>query len=103
MACNIFHGVVPRLARWLLETRDRAASNGFPLTQDHMAVMLGVQRTTINAAAQRLKAAGAILYSRGVVRITDRHRLEEMTCECYRPPLNLLTAPPEVTSRRRVA
>lgn len=85
IACNAFHGATQRLARRLLETRDRSASERFPFTQEAMAVALGVQRTTANAAAQQLKALGAILYSRGQVRITDSGRLEALACDCYRP------------------
>lgn len=85
IACNVFHGATPRLARRLLEIQDRAASDLFPMTQEAMAAALGVQRTTANSAAQQLKTAGAIRYSRGNVRVCDRSVLEAMSCDCYRP------------------
>jgi CRP-like cAMP-binding protein len=102
VACNVFHEAASRLSRWLLEIGDKAGTDAFPLTQEHMAVLLGVQRTTANAAAQRLKIAGAISYRRGLVRIVSRGRLEAMTCECHRPPA-MLPELPAALDRRRVA
>ena len=34
-------------------------------------------------AAGRLSEAGAISYVRGRITILDRHKLEEIVCECY--------------------
>ena len=82
-ACNALHEAPVRLARWLLMTGDRTGSDKFPLTQDYMAIMVGVQRTTINAAAMVLKDRGLIQYSRGMVRILHRPSLEAVACECY--------------------
>lgn len=83
LACKALHDVTARLARWLLLTRDRTGENRLPLTQDDMAVVLGVQRTTLNASAMQLKAAGAIRYSRGVVLVLSDDRLEAFACECH--------------------
>jgi CRP-like cAMP-binding protein len=83
VACNATHTVHSRLARWLLMTHDRVGTVTFPLTQDYMAIMAGVQRTTISVAASELKAAGVIDYVRGRVTILDRHGLERQACECY--------------------
>ena len=82
-ACNLVHGADSRLARWLLMTEDRTGSPGFALTQDYMAVMTGVQRTTISAMAAALKKAGVIDYSRGQVVILDQDALKARACECY--------------------
>ncbi|HEY0436420.1 MAG TPA: Crp/Fnr family transcriptional regulator [Phenylobacterium sp.] len=84
VACNILHEASARLARWLLMTQDRTGSRSLPLTQEYMAVMTGVQRTTISAVANQLRAAGLIRYSRGNIDITDRKGLEAAACECYR-------------------
>jgi CRP-like cAMP-binding protein len=83
VACNIAHDVLARLSRWLLMTQDRVGSQSFPLTQDYMAVMTGVQRSTVSLAASALKKRGLIDYSRGQVEILDRRGLERQACECY--------------------
>jgi CRP-like cAMP-binding protein len=82
-ACNAIHEVESRLCRWLLMTQDRLESASVPLTQEHLSIMLGVQRTTITGAAQLLQEAGLISYSRGRIAILDRAGLERRACECY--------------------
>jgi CRP-like cAMP-binding protein len=82
-ACNAIHEVAPRLARWLLLVQDRTEQTDIPLTQGDLATLLGVQRTTINAAAGELRRAGAIAYRRGRVLIKDRAVLVATTCSCY--------------------
>jgi CRP-like cAMP-binding protein len=82
-ACNRLHPIERRCARWLLLTHDRVTSDVFPLTQEFLAQMLGVQRTSVNAVAQTLSEAGAIGYTRGVITVLDRPKLEAASCECY--------------------
>jgi len=82
-ACNAIHEVAPRLARWLLLIQDRSGRPDIVLTQGDMATVIGVQRTTINAAASQLRSTGAIGYRRGTVTIRDREKLESLACECY--------------------
>lgn len=82
-ACNTLHRAQQRLCRWLLLTQDRLDSDVLPLTQEHLAIMLGVQRTTVTAAASELQARGLIRYSRGRIRVLDREGLLKCTCECY--------------------
>lgn len=83
-ACNALHAVEQRLCRWLLMTQDRlGGSEVVPLTQEHLAIMLGVQRTTVTAVAGDLQDKGLISYARGSIRILDRGRLERRACECY--------------------
>lgn len=82
-ACNLFHPIEQRCCRWLLITRDRMHGNHFPLTQEFLAMMLGVQRTGVTRAAAKLQRAGLILYSRGQVKILDPLSLEKHCCECY--------------------
>jgi CRP-like cAMP-binding protein len=83
-ACLAFHPVEQRLARWLLEVRDRVNADQFGLTQEFMAQMLGVQRPTASIAVRMLVTADLISHRRGAVQIIDGPRLEEAACECYR-------------------
>jgi hypothetical protein len=83
VACNAVHHVDARLARWLLQTADRVGGPIVPLTQEYLAVMLGVQRTTVSGSAAALRDLGLIRYSRGRVEVLDRSGLERKACECY--------------------
>jgi CRP-like cAMP-binding protein len=84
MACNTLHDVRPRLCRWLLMTQDRlGGAEVLPLTQEHLSIMLGVQRTTVTLIARGLQDQGLISYMRGKIRIKDRERLTRCACECY--------------------
>jgi CRP-like cAMP-binding protein len=83
VACNALHDVKQRLARWLLMTHDRVSDDALPLTQQHLAVMLAVQRTTVTAAASDLQREGAIAYRRGRITVLDRSLLLRRSCECY--------------------
>ena len=82
-ACNALHSVEARFCRWLLQCADRAAGDTITLTQEFLAEMLGVRRTSVTEVASRVQAAGVITYSRGVIRILDRAALQRMSCECY--------------------
>ncbi len=82
-ACNALHGIEMRLARWLLQTQDRAATDSLPLTQEFLSQMLGVQRTTVNQVIGQLEKAGLVVHRRARVEIVDRTGLEEAACECY--------------------
>ena len=82
-ACNQFHSIEQRCCRWLLMTHDRMQSDEFLLTQEFLAMMLGVQRTGVTAAAGALQRAGLIRYKRGNVTILDRRGLIQRSCECY--------------------
>ncbi len=83
-ACNRLHSVDERCARWLLMTHDRVGSDRFQLTQEFLALMLGVRRASVTVAAGMLQKAGVIDYTRGKITVTDRPRLEAASCECYR-------------------
>ncbi len=84
VACNRLHELEERCARWLALTHDRVDSDEFSLTQEFLAIMLGVHRPSVSIAAGALQQAGFIRYSRGRVVVTDRVGLEDVACECYR-------------------
>lgn len=83
VACNRIHPLDARCARWLLMTHDRVGRDTFPLTQEFLAMMLGVRRSGVTLAASAFADAGFIKYSRGSMTILDRKGLEKESCECY--------------------
>jgi CRP-like cAMP-binding protein len=82
-ACASVHDTTSRLASSLLIMSEKLERSELELTQDDLGVMLGVQRTTLNASALVLRDEKAISYSRGRVRILDQGRLRAAACECY--------------------
>ncbi len=82
-ACNANHDLEQRLARWLLMAHDRAEGDELPLTQEFMALMLGVHRPSITVTAGILQRAGLIRYAAGRVTVLDRASLEAAACECH--------------------
>jgi CRP-like cAMP-binding protein len=83
VACNSFHPIEARAARWLLHAQDRVGSDRLALTQESLAGLLGVQRTTVNAVARLLQEQGLIAYRRGAVQVVDRSGLTGVACNCY--------------------
>lgn len=102
-ACNRFHMVEARLARWLLMTHDRMQSNSFQLTHEFLSQMLGVRRVGITEAARMLQKNGLISYSRGNITILDRKRLEIACCSCYAIVKNMHEAAQASRKERRPA
>jgi CRP-like cAMP-binding protein len=84
VACNTVHHVQERICRWLLNARDRIGGDTVPLTQELLADVLGVQRTTVTMAARLLQAQGIIKVHRGRIQIRDPMALECKACVCYR-------------------
>jgi len=82
-ACNGRHGLEQRLARWLLMAHDRTEGDVLHLTQEFMAMMLGVHRPSITITAGILQRAGLIRYASGQITVLDRPSLEAACCECY--------------------
>lgn len=82
-ACNALHSAEQRCCRWLLMTRDRVETDDLTLTHEFLAIMLGVRRSTVSIIVEGLQKAGLVDTRRGQIRIVDRHRLEQASCECY--------------------
>ena len=87
-ACNAHHQLSQRLARWLLAAHDRNGVPELSLTQDLIAVMLGVRRSTVSVAASALQKLNLIRYQHGRITIIDRVGLEQAACECYGAVVN---------------
>ena len=100
-ACNRFHVVQKRMARWLLMTRDRVNSNEFRITQDFLALMLGVRRVGITLAAGSLQERKLIGYHRGTVTILNQRGLEAAACGCYKTVKDTFTQATPRHKRRR--
>ena len=83
-ACNASHAIEARLCRWLLTCEDRVGDCVLPLTQDYLAMMLGVQRTSVTVAAQAVQRKGLMEYRRGRITILDREGMTVAACGCYR-------------------
>jgi CRP-like cAMP-binding protein len=82
-ACNAAHSVHERFAKWLLLARDRVGQNNLGLTQEFVAEMLGVRRTTVTVEALQFQQAGLIRYRRGHIEILKPDDLKDAACECY--------------------
>lgn len=82
-ACQALHTVEARLCRWLMQAHDAVDGDTLNLTQEFLAQMMGVRRTSVSGSANKLQADGLITYKRGVIRILDREGLEKCSCECY--------------------
>jgi CRP-like cAMP-binding protein len=82
-ACFATHHVQARLCRWLLRARDLSGSDTLPFTQEYLAEMLGVRRTSVTVVAHTLQSAGLIKYTRGKIQVLDAVALQDGACECY--------------------
>lgn len=102
-SCNGVHSVEQRLARWLLITHDRVDGDLLLLTQEFLAIMLGVRRASVTTAASVLQKKRLIDYTHGKITVLDRAGLEATSCDCYAVMKTAYTTllPIRPTSRRR--
>ena len=82
-ACNALHSVEQRCCRWLLQTHDRVGTDDFLLKHEFLAIMLGVQRPTVTVVLGTLQRSGLISTRYGRIKILDRPKLEQASCECH--------------------
>jgi len=81
--CNRHHSIDQQLCRWLLLSLDRLDSSELSMTQELIASMLGVRREGVTEAAGKLQKLGVIQYNRGHIKVLDRKKMEQLSCECY--------------------
>jgi len=80
--CAHYHQTEARLARFLLMVHDRSQQMPFYVTQDTLAKLLGVRRSSVTVAASVLQRKDLIRYRRGEIDIIDRQRLKAIACPC---------------------
>jgi CRP-like cAMP-binding protein len=81
-ACNALHDTQQRMCRWMLRMHDLVGKE-FPLTQEALAAMIGVRRTSVSMEAAKLQTGELIHYGRGHIKINDTEKLKQLSCECY--------------------
>jgi Crp-like helix-turn-helix protein len=81
--CNSVHDAISRLSRLLLLLSEQGADNTISFTQERLADMLGLRRTSVTLAAQTLQSRKFIRYQHGRIEIVDRKGLKASACECY--------------------
>jgi len=81
VACNAVHNVEKRTCKWLLRMH-HLVGDDLPLTQEFLAEMMGVRRTSVTGVASDLQKQGMITYRRGHIHINDLERVREHACEC---------------------
>ncbi|MBX9710053.1 MAG: Crp/Fnr family transcriptional regulator [Xanthobacteraceae bacterium] len=82
VACNALHTIEQRFCRWLLQSRNETNDGAVPLTQEFMAQMLGVQRSSVSQVATKMQRLGYISYVRGLITILNHRGLEDAACDC---------------------
>jgi CRP-like cAMP-binding protein len=81
-ACNAVHSVQARTCKWLLRMRELAGDE-LTVTQQFLAQMMGVRRTSVTGVAIELQKAGMISHSRGRIQILDVEKIRRWACECH--------------------
>jgi len=79
-ACNASHTVEERMCRWL---HDLTQSDQLTITQDYLAHLIGVRRTTVSLIAGNLQRSGLIRYRRANIKLLEIEALQDGSCECY--------------------
>lgn len=82
-ACNAQHTAVQRLAKWIarLHAAD-GEERGISIAQGKLADMLGLQRTSVNAACRHLQDRRAVRIRRARLVVLDHDELSRAACDC---------------------
>ncbi len=83
-ACNSYHGLKHRLARWLLVARSALVNDEIPLTHEVLAELLGVRRASVTECLEVLQHEGTISTKRGLVKVENYAELSSLCCNCFR-------------------
>jgi len=81
--CYRHHSIEQQVCFWLLRSVDRVSGDELFMTHEMLACSLGVRREGISTAAGYLRDLGSIQYYRGRIKVLDRDKLEQLSCECY--------------------
>ena len=84
-ACNALHTIEQRLSRWILLSSDRMRGSNLRHTQEMLATILGVTRSSVSEVAAKMQTLGFIEYRRGLIKLIDRAQLEKLACKCLEP------------------
>ncbi len=83
VACTALHSVESRMCRVLLDASERShGGTVLSLTQETLAQILGVQRTTVAVTASTLQKHGLIRTGRGNIELLDSKKIERSACSC---------------------
>ena len=81
--CNSVHDAISRLSRLLLVLSEQGEGDIISFSQEQLADMLGLRRSSVTLAAQTLQSRRLISYRRGRIEIINRKGLKAAACECY--------------------
>jgi len=81
--CNSVHDATLRLSRLLLVLSEQSEGDTISFSQERLADMLGLRRSSVTLAAQTLQSRRLISYRRGRIEIVNRKGLKAAACECY--------------------
>jgi hypothetical protein len=81
--CNSVHDATSRLSRLLLVLSEQGKDDTISFSQERLAQMLGLRRSSVTLAAQTLQSRRLISYRRGRIQIVNRTGLKAAACECY--------------------
>jgi CRP-like cAMP-binding protein len=81
--CNRHHTLEKQLCRWLLQSLDRVTGRQLHVTQELIALLLGVRRQGVTEALSKLERQGVIACTRGMITVKNHAALLDQACDCY--------------------
>lgn len=82
VTCNARHSATGRLSKLFLRLAAAGGDNRLLLTQQRLSELLGIQRTSVNAAVAFLQARAAVRVRRGKIELLNLDILRELSCGC---------------------